>query len=307
MKTPVTILALILVAAPLALATDVPSRRIEPAALADGIGVNLSIIGRLLGVENTLFVTSVDVANNTANATQVDFYFDGVDLATQSPIVIDGSITDSGIAPPQTGTLRGYSNVHFDDFIDALVQAELLTAEIRDNGVLGSLLLVYDGFSRSGEGSASARFENEFGGGTIGVALAGHVITTNEPQELVATIRDTRGHPGPQFYTNMFINNIGLTPASGDVAGPVTVELTARANSNGQPVGTPLLIENLQPGQTRSVNHVLTTMGVPATSEDTILVFARVTSGNAAIAGAISIVDTTTRDGSVVEMNRADF
>ena len=178
---------------------------------------------------------------------------------------------------------------------------------MRDNGVLGSLLLVYDGFSRAGEGSASARFENEFGGGTIGVALAGHVITTSEPQELVATIRDTRGRPGPQLYTNMFINNTGLTPTSGGVAGPVTVELTARANSTGQLVGTPITLADIGPGQTRSANQVLTAMGVPTANEDTILVFARVTSGNAAIAGAISVVDATTRDGSVVEMSRADF
>ena len=307
MKTHVTILALILVAAPLALATDVPSRRIEPVAIANGIGVNISIIGRLLGGGNTLFVTSVDVSNNTANATQVDFYFDGVDLVTQSPIVIDGSITDNGIAAQETGSLRGYSNAHFDDFIDALVQADLLTVEVRDNGVLGSLLLVYDGFTRAGEGSASARFENEFGGGTIGVALAGHVISTDEPQELVATIRDTRGRPGPQLYTNMFINNTGLTPTSGGVAGPVTVELTARANSSGLEVGVPITLSDIGPGQTRSVNQVLTQMQVSTSAEDTILVFARVTSGNAAIAGAISVVDATTRDGSVVEMNRADF
>lgn len=308
MKTQVTLLALVLVAAPLVLAGEVPTRRVEPAALANGLGLNLSIVGRLVGGGNTLFVTSIDISNNTAAATQVDFYFDGIDLVTQSPIVIDGSIADGGLtASDAPGTLRGHSNVHFDDFIDALVQAGRLSAEVRDHGVLGSLLVVYDGFTRSGEGSASARFENDFGGGTIGVALAGEVITTDEPQALVATVRDTRGRPGPQLYTNMFINNLGLTPSGGGVAGPVTVELTARANSTGQPVGTTISLVDIGPGQTRSIGQVLTAMQVPTVDEDTILVFARVVSGDAAIAGAISVVDATTRDGSVVGMSRADF
>ncbi|MGK2857181.1 MAG: hypothetical protein ACSLFQ_08235 [Thermoanaerobaculia bacterium] len=276
-------------------------------AAAQGLGVNLSIVGRLLGGGSTLFITSVDIANNTAAASQVDFYFDATDLTTQQNIIIDGSITDEGLAAAGTGTVRGYANIHFDDFVDALVEAGMMTAETRDHGVLGSLLLVFDGKTKRGEGSASARFENDFGGGTVGVALSGHTITSNEPQELVATVRDTRGRPGPQLYTNMFINNVGLTPATGTAAGSVTVELTARANSSGMPVGIPIMLTGIAPGQTRSVSQVLTAMQVSASSEDTILVFARVTEGNAAIAGAVSIVDATTRDGSVVEMGRADF
>jgi hypothetical protein len=51
---------------------------------------------------------------------------------------------------------------------------------------------------------------------------------------------------------------------------------------------------------------VLTALQVQANSEDTILVFARVKSGNSAIAGITSIVDATTRDGSVVPMARAE-
>jgi hypothetical protein len=301
-------LGVVVLAATVAFADgDRTPRRAEPNARANGIGINIPIIGRLIGSGNTLFLTSLDVSNNTAAATQVDFYFDGIDLATQQALIVDGSITVNGLAPVETGTLRGYANVHFDDFIEALVQAGQLTAEVRDHGVLGSLLLVFNGFTRAGQGSASARFENAFGGGTVGVALAGRVLTTSEPQQLVAAVRDTRGRPGPQLYTNMFINNIGLTPTTGAAAGPVTVEITARANSNGQPVGNSIVIANLPPGQTASVNQVLTALGVPPSSEDTILVLARVTSGNAAIAGVTSTVDDATRDGSVVEMSRADF
>jgi hypothetical protein len=176
---------------------------------------------------------------------------------------------------------------------------------IRVTGSLDVLLVVFNGFDRRGQGSTSARFENQFGGGTVGVALTGHVVTGNEPQELVATIRDTRGKPGTQVYTNVFINNTGLTPA-GSPAGPVNVELTARANSTGVLVGNPIVLTDIGAGQSRVSGSVLTAMGVQP-SEDTILVFARVTSGNAAIAGVVSVVDPITQDGSVLEMSRADF
>jgi hypothetical protein len=54
-------------------------------AVAQGIGVNLSIIGRLIGGGTPLFVTSVDIANNTAAASQIDFYFDATDLTRVTP------------------------------------------------------------------------------------------------------------------------------------------------------------------------------------------------------------------------------
>ena len=47
-------------------------------------------------------------------------------------------------------------------------------------------------------------------------------------------------------------------------------------------------------------------MQVPI-SKDTVIVIVTVTSGNAAIAGVSAEVDATTRDGSTVDMARADF
>ncbi len=61
------------------------------------------------------------------------------------------------------------------------------------------------------------------------------------------------------------------------------------------------------PGRTASVNQVLNALQIPAGTENTILVFARVVSGNVAIHGIISQVDNITRDGAVFEMSRADF
>ena len=135
------------------------------------------------------------------------------------------------------------------------------------------------------------------------VSLAGQVITTNDPQALVAVVRDTRGKPGPQLYTNLFLNNTGLTRA-GTPADVVEVELTTFSNSSGTPVGTPLRIV-LAPGRTLVIGQAFTALGIPA-SEDTALVYARVTSGDATIAGLTSIVDNVTRDGSAIAMSRAD-
>ena len=102
----------------------------------------------------------------------------------------------------------------------------------------------------------------------------------------------------------MFINNTGLTPAGAGAPGSVTVRLQAYANSTGQPTGTTVDLA-IGAGQTASVSDVLHRLSIPA-GEDTILVTATVVSGAAAIAGAAVEIDQTTRDGSVVDMNRGD-
>ncbi len=59
-------------------------------------------------------------------------------------------------------------------------------------------------------------------------------------------------------------------------------------------------------GHTASVSDVLHRLSIPA-GEDTILVTATVVSGDATIAGAAVEIDDTTKDGSVVDMNRGDL
>ena len=275
-------------------------------AIANGLSVSLSLVGRLTGTGNTLFTTSIDVTNSTAGATQVDFYLDGIDIATQKPLVLNGSIDASGVLVAQgVGAMRGRQNAHFDDFIDALVKANLLPASIEPDGFIGSVLFVFNGFSKRGQGTVTARFSNAFGGGTVGVSLKGHEISTNEPKSLVAVMRETRGTTGAQTYANLFINNTGLTPtgAPGDT---VTVQITAYANSSGQPIGNPITVQNIGPGQTVSVTSLLQALGVAA-PEDTVIIYATVTSGTSAIEGLVSQVDAVTKDGSAFEMSRADF
>lgn len=275
-------------------------------AAAAGLGINVPLVGRLTGAGNTLYVSSVDVSNNAATDARVDFYLDGVDLATSAIVSRVGSIGASGIAAQGAGApLRHRSNAHFDDFIDALVRAGVLDAATETHGFIGSVLFVFDGLAKSGEGAATVRFYNEFGGGTIGQALRGHEIYANEPRVLTATFRDSRSQSsGPKLYANMFINNTGLTPAGATAAGNVTVRIQAYAGSTGAAAGTPLDL-TIGAGQTASVSDVLHRLN--AAGEDTILVTATVTSGTAAISGAAVEIDDTTKDGSVVEMGRGDF
>ena len=293
-----------------ALGPPEPSR--AEAVAATGLGVNVPLVARLIGAGSTLYITTVDVQNNTATATQVDWYLNGVNLRTSTALVLVGSISSSGALVTQgSGSLmRGRSNAHFEDIIDSFAQAGFLSTTIKDDGFIGSILFVFNGFKKKGQGAAIARFANSFGGGTIGQALKGHEIGASEPQSLVAICRDTRGKPGTQLYANIFVNNTGVSPGGAGpagpvVAGPVTVRLQAYANSTGLPTGTPL-DALIGVGQTVGVSDVLAQLKVPA-GEDTVLVYVTVTSGTSAIAGVFAEVDAVTRDGSTTDMSPANF
>lgn len=278
---------------------------------AKGLGVNVPLVGRLFGGGATLFITAIDVANHSSAAVPVDFYLDGQEIASGASIAIDGSIDSAGrlVARGDGGQVRARSNMHFDDFVDAVIKAGFLPESVRTNGFIGSALFVFGGSNRSGVGSVTARFYNASGEGFVGVSLKGREITTNEPRSLVAAVLDTRSNTAgaPKMYPNLFINNTGLTPTGTGVAGAVTVEISAIANSSGQAIGTPITLTNLGPGRTVVIGDVLNSLRVPSGTENTVLVFARVVSGNAAIHGIVSQVDNATRDGSVFDMSRADF
>jgi len=301
-------LALILAGPMVLFAQSFDPEPTQEEALASGLGINLPLVARLTGAGATLYTSSVDVANNTANPTQVDFYLDGIDIASSAPISKTGSISSTGTIAGQGagGQMRARSNAHFDDFVQSLINAGILPANVATDGFIGSVLFVFNGFTKSGQGEAKVRFFSSFGGGTIGQSLHGHEITGSEPQSLVASFRDSRGEGGPQLYANMFISNTGLTPGGAPASGPVNVHIQAYASSTGQPIGT-AKDTAIGIGQTVGISDVLRAgLAVPA-GEDTVLVYVTVTSGNAAIAGVQAQVDETTRDGSVMDMCRADF
>jgi hypothetical protein len=270
-----------------------------------GLGVSMPLVGRVIGSGNTLFATAIDVTNNSGSATAVDFFFTGSDGRTGELISIIGSVSDIGLVSRSRGILSGRTNAHIEDFIAELVTVGFLPREVQDDGITGSVLFVFQGLSRSGQGAVTARFYNAFGGGTVGVTIKGHEITSAEPKKIVAAIRDTRGQSGSQSYPNLFINHTGLTPTGAASTETVTVEISASANVTGQPIGVPMTFQ-LRPGETRTIGQALQALQVPA-GTTTILVTATVTAGNAAIAGVVSQVDAVTRDGSAFDMTRADF
>lgn len=278
--------------------------RAASAAPAAGMTINNPLVARLIGAGPTLYITTVDVQNNWTAATQVDWYLRGTDLATSAAVTANGSISSAGtlVAQGTGGTMRARSNAHFEDFLDSVVKAGFLPASLETDGFIGSVYLIFNGFTRPGQGSSAVRFYSAFGGGTIGQALKGHEITVAEPQKIVGLARDTRGAAGAQLYSNIFVNNLGIAPGGG-VGGNVTVHIEAFANSTGASVGTPIDTV-LAPGQTVSVSSVLTSLKV--SGEDTVLVYVTVTSGTSAIAGVFATVDNTTRDGSTTDMSAVD-
>ena len=289
-------------------------------AAARGLAVNIPVVGRLVGSGNILFKTALDVSNNSGTAAQVDFYLVGT--AGANPISITGSVSSTGtlVAQGAGGTARAHSIYHADDFVDAVVKAGMIPASVETSGFLGSVRFVFDGFTKSGQGSASANFYRDFsaGGvaGTIGVSASGREITANEPVTLVGTFRSTIGEAGPQVYSNLFVNNMGVTPVGvtpqcsscpqGALPTPVDVKIAAYSNKTGSPVGTPKTLTGIAPGQTVAFGPVLSALGVPA-DEDSALVYVTVVSGNAAIQALAVQVDNGTHDSSSVDMRRADF
>lgn len=268
-------------------------------AAARGLSINVPLIGRVTGAGNTLYRTSLDVSNNIAAQTIVDFYFDGRDNSGAS-VTATGSINNNGLVQAGQGALRGMTNAHFDDFIEALVQAGFISAQARDRGIVGSVLLVFDAFGRRGDGSAVARFYSELAGGTVGVSISGREITMDEPVALSGFVRDTRNQPSGQQYANIFLNNTGLT-RSGAPAGPVIVDVRAVSANSGAPIGRSISID-ISPGQTATISDVSAQLQI---GNEPAIVIARVTTGDATIHGLVSTVDAVTRDGSVVYMNPA--
>lgn len=277
-------------------------------AFADGLSINVPLVGRLLGGGNVLFLTSVDVSNNGTSNVAVDFYFDGRDVVTGQAVSVVGSVGSYGVSSNGSGPMPPLTSQHFEDFVGSLVQAALLPPSVRDHGIQGSLLLVFNGYSKRGQGSATARFYNAFGGGNVSVALRGHEIAQNEPQKLVVNAIDTTAATGvSQVYPNVFINNTGLTPSGASTTTAVTVSVNAVSARTGQPVGNAITL-TIEAGQTATVGHVFQALGItPTATETSILVYATVTSGAAAIEGLISQVDPVTKDGAAFEMGRADF
>ncbi len=279
-------------------------------------GVNVDVIGRLAGGGGILFKTSLDVSNNTTDATRVDFFAELKDSANGNFFEVTGSIANSGVTSPGGGQLLDLSVAHFDDFIDALRVSGGVSAQEEADGLLGSLVLEFFGFSPAlGKASAEARFystvpagNGSFSGGTIGVSANGHEFTDSEPTSLVGIVRNSLGEANtPQIYTNFFICNEGFVdPVNGLTGNTVTLRLTGYSNKDGSVTGT-LTLPPVAWGQTTVVSDVFTALGGNHAKDDTLLVFVDITSGNSAISGLASKNDNLTKDPSAAQLRPANF
>ncbi len=283
---------------------------------AVGIGVEVDLVGRVIGGGNTLFRTAVDVANNTNTATQVDFYYDV--LVGGVPVELVGSITAEGIVAQGTGTLAARSVFHSDDFVDDLrasgpaIPGNLTSAE-ESAGVTGGMLLIFNSphaglFDQVGQGSALARFYSDGCNGTIGVSVSGHELTTTEPKGIVGIARDTRGEAGtPQIYTNFFVTNEGyVNPTThAFVANPVMLRLTGY-DSAGAVTGTYDVPTALGIGQTATIGNLFQLLGANPAAGD-IDVFVEIVSGDSGISGIASYNDAGSKDPSAAPLHRATW
>ncbi len=268
-----------------------------PPSVPTGLGLNLAVIGRLVGSGNTLFKTSVDVSNSSSTKTTIDFYFTGESAGQIASA--KGSISTAGLAVPKGrgGNVVPLYTAHFDDFIDSLVQANLLPMSVETNGILGSVLFVFNNFTHSGEGMATARIYDNAFGGTIGQSILGKVITTAEPIDLIVQARNSVGISGPQLYPNLFVNNTGLTTVGQAGGTAINVVITAYSNTTGGPIGT-YTINNLAPGATTSLN-VWSSLALPQT-EDTVLLTIDVATGTSSIEAYVAEVDNVTHNSSAL-------
>jgi hypothetical protein len=284
----------------------------SPAAVtqASGVGLNLDVVGRI-PASGTLFKTAVDIANNTTAATQVDAYFSGLIGGTHVDIVV--GITRTGIVQQAAAPLEALSVFHSDDFIDDLRAAGYISDAEESGSILGSLFVIYNSpsaglFDQIGQGSVQARFYSDNDQGTIGVSANGHELTQSEPTSIVGIARDTQGEADtPQLYTNFFINNEGYAAGDGTiVVNPVTVKLTGYSNSTGAKVGESSPI-NIGSFETVGIPKVFDAVHGNHATDDTLIVFVDITSGNSAITGLSSLNDAGTKDPSAAQLRPADW
>lgn len=279
-----TLLISLILAMPLSAATlsiKPLEHRPQPRVLQAGSGgfsVDLPIVGRVHGVSTT-FYTSLDVTNNTAQSTDVEFTY----------MPADGSAVRFGTL----GTLGGFDNLHIDDFQQSLADSGLVPPN-ESNGTYGTLLLTFTNpnFTQGTEASAVARVYSFAADGksTYGLAYRAPALVTNGAHSLTALLRGSGG-----IVTNLGIENVGINDAGAGDTNPVTVRLTFYDPVTGTITGAqPQYV--LTAGQVIQLNDVATA---------NTIVFVDEVAGAAQIRGYVVMKDAVTNDGSFVFMQEA--
>src|SRR5512141_1703346 len=185
-----------------------------------GFSVDLPVVARTRGFSTTFF-TSLDITNNTAQPTDVDFSY--------TPA--DGSATRSG----SFGTLLGFDNIHTEDVLLSLASAGIMPPGQAENTV-GTMLLTFDNpaFRTGNEATAVARvwsFANGVAGPTNGTAYRAQPLHTGGAHLLVGLVRN-----GGDLISHVGIENVGIDDAGNPVDAPLTVRLTFVDPRTGAPV-----------------------------------------------------------------------
>lgn len=257
-----------------------------------GFSVDFPIVGRVRGVSTT-FLTSLDITNNTARPTDVDFFY--------TPA--NGSATRSGTL----GTLEGFDDIHTDDFLQSLADAGVIAPNQADNS-FGTLLLTFNNpsFTKGTEATAVARvysFSAGTSGPTYGLSYRATPMHTDGAHSLASVARGT-----PGLVTNIGIENVGINDSGNSVSAPVTVRLSFFDPATGTAVGTQPTF-NLAPGQVIQINDVINNAGrnafqLPAGTTSVIVLVDEI-AGTSQIAGYAVQKDTSTNDGSFVLMQES--
>jgi len=256
---------------------------IRPTQQGGGFTVDLPVVGHVHGATTT-FSTSLDITNNTAQSTDVEFFF--------TPA--DGSAPRSGVI----ANLSGFDNVHFDDFLQGLVSAGIITSNLAENS-FGTLLLTFTNpsFHNGTEATAVARvFSPGSQGGTFGLAYRARPIETNGAHSLNALIRTGNG-----LTSNLGIENLGVDDNGKALTDNLTVRLSFFDPDTGTAVG-PQPTFTLTPGQLIQLNDVFRQFGI---TQSTVLVFVDEVSGAGQLRGYAVAKDVVTNDGAFVFMQES--
>ena len=266
--------------------------KVRVLAQGGGFSVDLPVVARTRGFSTTFF-TSLDITNNTARPTDVDFSY--------TPA--DGSATRSG----SFGTLLGFDNIHTEDVLLSLASAGIMPPGQADN-TFGTMLLTFDNpaFHTGNEATAVARvwsFASGSAGPTNGTSYRAQPLNTGGAHALAGLVRNGGG-----LLTNVGIENVGIDDAGDPVEAPLTVRLTFIDPSTGAPVGTqPTFV--LSPGQMTQISDIFDVDGtnsyqLPA-GAPSLIVFAEALAGTSQIAGYVVWKDTETNDGAFVLMQES--
>lgn len=266
--------------------------KVRVLAQGGGFSVDLPVVVRTHGF-STSFFTSLDITNNTAQSTDVDFFY--------TPA--DGSATRSG----SFGTLLGFDNMHTEDVLLSLASAGIMPPGQAEN-TFGTMLLTFDNaaFHTGNEATAVARvwsFASGSAGPTNGTAYRAQPLHTAGAHVLAGLVRNGEG-----LMTSIGVENVGIDDAGAPVEAPLTVRLTFFDPGTGAPVGTqPTVL--LAPGQMTQFSNILDVDGTNSyqlpPDATSLIVFAEAVAGTSQINGYVVWKDRQTNDGAFVHMQES--